>query len=121
MTEVKAAAGERVKVVRRAFSSVPMDYRFSARAARPGEALAGTVELKKSRWILPGSLASFPLQERNVVKAGFWDTFMSVDVIPAVEAVITVEARSVRHLAALLGAALAVIIVAAAMLVMFSN
>jgi hypothetical protein len=119
MKEIKAAAGERVRVIRRAFSSVPMDYRFEARAARPGQALAGTVEVRKSRWIIPGSIVALPLQASNLVQAGFWDTFVSVDVVPAVDAVITIEGKSIRHLTPILLASLAILIVAAAMLVMF--
>jgi len=119
MKEISVAAGERVAVIRRAFSSLPVDYRFSARAAKPGQALSGTVEVKKSRWILPGSPAPFPLQESNLVQAGFWDTFMSVDAIPAVDAVITVEGRSIRHVTMLLVIALVIIIAAAAMILAF--
>ncbi|MBI3918608.1 MAG: hypothetical protein HY322_16570 [Betaproteobacteria bacterium] len=88
MKQIHAAAGKRVPVIRRAFSSIPMDYRFSARAAIPGETLGGTVEIRKSRWILPGSPANLPLQPSNIVSAGFWNTFVSVDVIPEVDAIV---------------------------------
>lgn len=46
MTEINAAAGRRVAIIRRAFSSVPMDYRFSARVASPGQVLGGSVEIR---------------------------------------------------------------------------
>lgn len=121
MKEIKAAAGQRVRVVRRAFSSVPIDYRFQAKAAKPGETLAGTIEVRKSRWMIPGTPAPFPLHANNLVQAGFWNTFMTVDVVPAVDTVITVEGRSIRHLTLLLVLSLLIVIVAAAMLAMFGT
>jgi len=119
MTEIKAAAGSRVAVVRRAFSSVPMDYAFSARAATPGQTVSGTVEIRKSSWIIPGSPATLPLQENNIVSAGLWNTFMSVDVIPDVDVVITTEGRSIRNLRTILLLAVVVVAIAAAMVVAF--
>lgn len=118
MNQIHASAGQRVAVIRRAFSSVPMDYRFSARAAIPGETLGGTVEIRKSRWILPGSPANLPLQPSNIVSAGFWNTFVSIDVIPEVDAVVTVENRSIRHLNWLLLLALLVLLAAAGAMVL---
>jgi hypothetical protein len=117
MNEIHANAGQRVRVVRRAFSSVPVDYRFSARAAIPGEKLGGIVEVRRSRWILPGAPATAPLQSSNVVAAGSWNTFMSVDVVPDVDAVITTEGRAIRNLRPILVVALLVIALAAAMIV----
>ena len=119
MKEITAAAGERVAVIRRLFSSVPMDYRFEARAASPGQVLTGTVEVRKSRCIFPGSPVALPLQTSNLVQAGFWDTFVSVDVVPAVDAVITMEGKSIRHLTPIVLLAVVILIVAAAILVMF--
>ena len=119
MKEIRAAAGERVRVIQRAFSSVPMDYRFHARPEKPGETLAGTIEVRKSRWILPGSPVTRPLEASNLVQAGFWNTFLSVYVVPGVDAVVEVEGSSVRHLPTILLISIAVVIVAAAILVMF--
>jgi hypothetical protein len=118
MTNISVKAGERVAVVRRAFSSVPMEYRFSARAAVPGQALRGSVEVKKSRWIIPGSPETSPLLENNVVSAGIWNTFVSVDVIPDVEVIITTgrRMRGFRTIALLV---LAIIVITAATAVMF--
>ncbi len=59
MTEINILAGRRAAIIRRAFSSVPMDYRFSARAAVPCEALSGSVEVKKSQWIIPAHRSRF--------------------------------------------------------------
>ena len=119
MDEIHATRGQRVKVVRRSFSSMPMDYRFSARAAAPGELLTGILEIRKSRWILPGARTTHPLQASNVVSAGFWNTFVSVDAVPAVDAVITIEGRRVRSLRPLLFVALLVLALALAMIVAF--
>jgi hypothetical protein len=121
MTEIKVAAGSRVSVVRRAFSSVPMDYSFSARAATPGQTVSGTVEIRKSRWIIPGSPTTRPLQENNVVSAGLWNTFMSVDVVPDVDVVIATEGRRIRNLRTILLLAVVVVAIAAAMVVAFSG
>lgn len=119
MTEIKAAAGSRVAVVRRAFSSVPIDYLFSARAAAAGQTVSGAVEIRKSRWIIPGAPMTLPLQEHNVVSAGLWNTFMSVDVVPDVDVVITTEGRRVRNLRTILLWAVVVVAIAAAMAVAF--
>jgi hypothetical protein len=119
MDEIHAARGERVKVVRRSFSSVPMDYRFSARASAPGDRLTGIVEIRKSRWILPGPRAAHPLEATNVVSAGFWNTFVSVDVIPDADAVITIDGRRVRNLRPLLFAALLIVALAASFILAF--
>ena len=119
MKEIRAAAGQRVAVVRRAFSSVPVDYRFGARAERSGQRLAGVVEVRKSSWILPGTPVQTPLEANNLVSAGFWNTFMSVDVIPDIDTVITLERRSIRYLRTLLLLSLLVVAVAVAMIVMF--
>jgi len=117
MKQIHASAGQRVTVIRRAFSSMPIDYRFTARAAVPGEALNGIVEVRKSRWILRGSPLAQPLRPSNHVSAGFWNTFVAVDVIPEIDTLITVEARSVRHIAPLLLIALLVLLAAAVVIV----
>ena len=116
MDEIHASRGQRIKVVRRSFSSVPMDYRFNARAAVPGSTLTGIVEIRKSRWILRGSRTTQPLQANNVVAAGFWNTFVSVDAVPDVDAVITLE-TGVRNRRPLLLAALLIVALAAATIV----
>ena len=121
MRQIEAKAGQRVVVIRRAFSSVPMQYRFEARAARPGQAISGTVEVRKSRWILPGAPSTQPLQATNVVSAGFWNTFMSVDVIPAVESVITTDGTNLRHGTVILVIAVMIVAAAAAIMVMFGK
>ena len=117
MTEIKAKAGQRVPIIRRAFSSVPMDYVFSVSVAQIGKTLSGKVEIRKSRWILPGALTTVPLLEKNVVSAGFWNTFMSVDVLPDVDALIFTGGRGIRNLWAIL--LLAVLIIAMAGAVFF--
>ena len=121
MDEIHAARGQRLKVIRRSFSSVPMDYRFSARAKAPGDRLAGVVEIRKSRWIIPGPSTAHPLQATNVVSAGFWNTFVSVDVIPNVDAVITIEGRGVRNLRPLLLVALLIVALAISFIVGFGT
>ena len=103
--------------IRRAFSSVPLDYSFSARAARPGQALGGSVEVRKSRWIFPGTPATLPLLEINLVSAGFWNTFLSVDIVPDVDVVITTDRPSLRSFRTLLLLISLVIATAAAMVV----
>ena len=119
MDEIHAARGQRVKVVRRSFSSMPMDYRFSARPVVPGGRLEGVVEVRKSRWILPGPGTSQPLEASNTVSAGLWNTFMSVDVVPDVDAVILLERPRVRNLLPLLFVALLIVALALAMIVAF--
>ena len=119
MDELHAACGQRVKVVRRSFSSMAMDYRFSARPVVSGGRLAGVVEVWKSRWILPGPRTSHPLEASNTVSAGFWNTFVSVDVVPDVDAVIMFERRRMRNLLPLLFVALLIVALALAIIVAF--
>ena len=119
MKEIKVAAGQRVAVIRRAFSSVPVDYRFSARAGKPGQTISGTIEVRKSRWVLPGAPSTQPLQAANVVSAGFWNTFMSVDVVPEVDATIAIEGTSLRNARLLLVLCTVVVVAAVAILLMF--
>ena len=121
MKEIRAAAGERVAVIRRAFSSVPVDYRFGARAAKPGQVLSGTVQVRKSRWILPGAPTTQPLQPENTVSAGFWNTFMSVDVIPAVDVVIAIDGKTLRHGTTILVIAVLIVTVAAILIALLSR
>jgi hypothetical protein len=120
MDEIHASRGQRIRVVRRSFSSVPLDYRFSARPAVPGEPLAGIVEVRKSRWIFPGPRTSHPLPVTNVVSAGFWNTFVSVDAVPDVDAVITLEQQRALNLRPLLFVALLIAAFALAMIVAFT-
>ena len=75
--------------------------------------------MRKSRWILPGPRVSTPLEATNVVSAGIWNTFVSVDVVPEVDAVIEIEARRVRHLLPLLFVALLIVALALAMILAF--
>ncbi len=120
MADINAVAGRRVAVIRRALSSVPMDYTFSVAAAAAAQTVSGTVEIRKSRWIIPGSPVTLPLQENNVVSAGFWNTFMSVDVVPAVDVVITTGGWSIRNLRTILLLAVVVVVIAAAMAFVYS-
>lgn len=121
MTEINAAAGQRVAVIRRALSSVPIDYRFSVRPAILGQALAGSVEVRKSRWIIPGTPVTFPLQPDNVVSAGLWNTFMSVDVVPDVDVVITTSSWSIRSLRVILLLAVVIVAMSAAGVLLFAT
>ena len=121
MHEIRAARGQRVKVIRRSFSSMPMDYRFSARASSPHDRLAGVVEIRKSRWIVPGRRTAHPLLANNVASAGFWNTSVSVDVMPDIDAVITIEERRVRSLRPLLLLALLIAILSASFIVAFGT
>ncbi|MEQ1774203.1 MAG: hypothetical protein ABL891_10525 [Burkholderiales bacterium] len=119
MANINAAAGRRVAIIRRAFSSVPIDYAFSATAAAPGQSVSGTVEIRKSRWIIPGSPVTLPLQEHNVVSAGLWNTFMSVDVVPAVDVVITTGEWNIRNLRVILLLAVVIVAMAVAVVVVY--
>ncbi len=116
MTDIKVAAGQRVRVVSRAFSSVPLDYSFSARAAAPGQAVSGQLEIRKSSWIIPGAVEKVPLRENNTVSAGMWNTFMSVDAVPDVDVVITTGQRGMRNLGVIVLLVIVVIGIAGVMI-----
>jgi hypothetical protein len=74
---VKLIAKQRTKIFSRKFSSVPMEYEFSVKPIN-SQALSGQVDVEISRTIFKNTNYQLPLQEKHVIKAGFWDTFMDV-------------------------------------------
>ena len=83
--------GHRRIILKRRFSSVPLDYHFSIKPAHPGESVSGVVEVKGSRWFFPKTVKIIPLREDLMVSAGYWDTFFTVAVIPDHDVVVTQE------------------------------
>jgi hypothetical protein len=106
------APGERRKVFKRSFSSVPLDYVFEARALNEGEEPEGIVEVKGSAWIFPKTPERQPLQGKNTVHAGFWDTFFSVTVTATNAIEVSVPARRLSSMRWVIWLALAVVTVA---------
>lgn len=76
---ISLAPGETVTLYRRSFSSVPVVYRFQARPLG-ADAAAGEVRVTSRQLVFPGPERVFPLEETNQVKAGYWDTFLTVTV-----------------------------------------
>ena len=70
-------AGETVKIFTRRFSSVPIGYRFTARALDDGP-LRGTVIVHGSRWLVRRPRVTRALESENIVTAGYWDTLFDV-------------------------------------------
>jgi len=80
MKEVTLSAGESRVVVRRQFSSVPMEYRFTARSALSDAMPLGTVEIKRWKTFTSPPVETLPLKTENIVTAGFRDTHVTVTV-----------------------------------------
>ena len=89
---IRLKAGESAKIFHRSLSSIPMDFQFQALALDGGQP-DGEIEIRGSDWIFPKSPVRQPLQEHNVVHAGFWDTFFSVSVIAYGELEVTTPTR----------------------------
>jgi len=96
-TTIRLRAGEKATILSRRFSSLPMAYHFQARSI-DGTSPDGEVEIQGSHWIFRKHPSIQPLQEDNVVRAGFWDTFFSVAVIAHADVEVTFPKRRL-HLA----------------------
>jgi hypothetical protein len=116
MRQIIIAAGERTRVFRRSFSSLPQEIEFTAAPRNPGEPVSGTVERVGSRWVLGRTRGKQPLAPHNRVRKGYWDTFFEVFVTPMQPVILTVERPRLRRV--LLIAALVVLVAAIAVVVM---
>jgi hypothetical protein len=105
-------AGQRTRVIRRRFNSVPSLFEFTVDAARPGETVSGIVERVGSRWILGRTRDTLPLEPLVGIHKGFWDTLFDVYVTPAVDVVVTAPQASLRSRRLIIGVAAIITIVA---------
>ena len=116
MKEATVPAGESQVVVRRQFSSMPMEYRFTARSAEAGREPAGTVEIKRSKIFSSPPPETVPLQAENVVTAGFWDNHVTVTVHAEEDVVVASDRLPGRSFLPILLVALVVVIIAGAVI-----
>ncbi|MEO1208533.1 MAG: hypothetical protein AAFX78_03240 [Cyanobacteria bacterium J06638_20] len=86
--------GETAQIYQRRFSSLVTDIRFQA-IARNSEPPAGEVTIQGSTWIFPKPPVTQPLQEHNVFRAGYWDTFFSISVTAHTDLEITAPGKMV--------------------------
>lgn len=115
------AAQETVTIYRRNFSSLVMDIPFDA-VAPDGGAPRGEVMIQGSNWVFPKPAVTQPLQPHNQVRAGFWDTFFSIQVTAYAPVEITLSGRGRFPLGWLIGAiAIGVVVIAAAIAVFFAG
>lgn len=105
-------AGETMVIYRRNLSSVPMKVHFEA-IAQNGNFPIGEVEVRGSHWILPKSPKRQPLQAKNTVNAGVWDTFLAIVVTAHTDLTITLPERSYSFRPPWLWGIVAVIVIAA--------
>ena len=98
MKSIRVAAGCKTRIIRRQFSSLVTTYTFDVIPTIPDSDLVGIVEVQGSDWIFPKSPQRMPLQSRNRVTAGMWDTFFSVYVISDVDVVISLPSRAIGGL-----------------------
>jgi fumarylacetoacetate (FAA) hydrolase family protein len=118
---IEIKAGERRRIMRVFFSSVPMTYQFRAEPLEGDDGVSGTVEVKGSNWVFPKLAVTKDLEEDNAVDKGAWDTFFGVTVVPDADVRIFTEERAMRSIgifAAIIGAivVLAVVVVVLASL-----
>ena len=117
MKEIQIAAGCKTRIIRRQFSSLATAYHFDAAPCIQDADMAGIVEIKGSDWIFPKPIKRMPLQPSNTVNAGVWDTFFSVYVTPEIDVYISMPSNTVGRELWLVGAVMAVVLIAIAFLV----
>jgi hypothetical protein len=84
-----ARAGERTLLYRIRQGSIPIDFDFTVTPVHPHQALGGALEVSASAWIFTSTPQRFPLQARHQLRRGFWNTFFSIEIIPAVDVHVT--------------------------------
>lgn len=113
MKEVALKTGESRVVVKRQFSSVPMEYHFQARPADPNAPLKGRVEIDRNKIFSHPPKESLPLTENNTISAGFWDTFVTVTVTAEEDLVVCSKRMPGKSILPILLIALLVVAIAA--------
>ena len=73
---VEIKAGQKLKIFSRSFSSIPIEYQFQARAI-DGSEPDGQIKISRRQLVFPAVVETIPLQKDNIIKAGYWDTFVS--------------------------------------------
>lgn len=117
LMQEQVAAGQRFLLYQRRFSSMPMTYRFEASPSSESDSLSGTVEIHRSAWIFSKDPYTQSLKHTNSIEAGFWDTFLSIYVIPDSDTNISFERKPSRSFTWVI--VLALLIVVAAVSVFF--
>ena len=98
---IRLKAGESTQIINRNFSSIPMEYMFTATAVTGGDPF-GEIEIRGSNWIFPKQPQTRPLQRQNSVKAGYWDTFFRVTVTADTDLELSLPQRALGLGAALM-------------------
>ena len=73
-------AGEKIEILNRSFSSIPMSYEFSAKAF-DSKPLSGQLEIESKQLFFAPSVKVKDLKSINSFKASIWDTFLNVSVV----------------------------------------
>lgn len=105
-------AGERVEVINRRFSSVPMVYEFSAEP-KDGDVLSGEVEIEVKKTLFSRPSQTVALQRNNVIKASMWDTFVKVSVTAGYDLQLTIPNRQLKSSRIIVWLVLLVVLIAA--------
>ncbi len=106
-------AGERVEVINRRFSSVPMVYEFNAEPIG-GDVLSGEVDIEVRKNLFSKPSQTIALQRHNVIKASMWDTFVKVSVTAGYDLKLTLPDRRLGSSRILMWVVLLVMAVAVA-------
>lgn len=89
------AAGEKIELFSRSFSSVPMDYEFNAKAVG-SLPLSGQLEIQSKQILFSVPVKTNELKSVNHFKASFLDTFMRVYVVADCDMEITMPERVIK-------------------------
>lgn len=119
MATLHLQAGQKAKILSKFSNSMTMTYRFSASPVADNAAPSGTVEVKGSNWIFPGSTTTQPLEAHNSVTKSMWNVFFSVHVTPDQDLEIELEGGQMK--APLVIAVLVGGIILAAVILMFAG
>ena len=118
MIEIKA--GEKLELFSRSFSSVPMNYEFSAEPTGPG-GLKGTLEVHRKKSLAKKSVSATQLNHHNSVRASMWDTFVSIYVIAESDLTVSLPKRKLGSLRMVLGLVMVTVALAAIIIVQQSQ
>ena len=107
--------GEKIEIFNRRFSSVPMNYEFSAKAVG-SKPFSGWLEVHRQQTVFSSPVKTIDLKQSNSVNASMWDTFMTIYVIAGCDMEISLPKRDFKPLKGVLVLVTLLVLVAAAVL-----
>ncbi len=86
---LRCAKGVWTTVIDNSFVQIPREFRLTVDGE--GAPVEGTLEEKKSRWIIPGTPAAMPIAPSMTLYRGWFNTFYRVRILPAHDVLVVIE------------------------------